>query len=424
MAKSKLDLMYKKEQEEELKKKYGVKQTTPNVKILMGKNEEKMKTLTGDSNFGSTVKNAFVKGATLQAQNQTMLAQNTANNVRNVAQNYGAANASYGSAYNQYAQNVGGTTKNAVDHWASVNAANSKAQLQQGVNNYNAANQVMQEYGPIWGMTTGVTGSDQTGASIWGYRNAPGNMGNQLAAQQTANQIRNQIADGGIDVLGHALAARGLSGGKTLDSYNKFLEYSATGRISDDKTVTPGVYSKIVDEAVADFLTKRYGDTAGNIYSNTTKAFDDVVSVGLGPVVGAVKSAFDVGGESLEQARLNGANNQQAILYGAANGLRASMSEPIENMVKRAVKSESLGEAIHGIAGNFADEFTQEKILRDNSEYSNLVNHYYQNGFSKEQAQKIAKHELAKANIQSASEDMLYRKMFTPMEVYLKYGRR
>ena len=56
MAKSKLDLMYKKEQEEELKKKYGVKQTTPNVKILMGKNEEKMKTLTGDSNFGSTVK--------------------------------------------------------------------------------------------------------------------------------------------------------------------------------------------------------------------------------------------------------------------------------------------------------------------------------------------------------------------------------
>ena len=76
MAKSKLDLMYKKEQEEELKKKCGVKQTTPNVKILMGKNEEKMKTLTGDSNFGSTVKNAFVKGATLQAQNQTMLAQN------------------------------------------------------------------------------------------------------------------------------------------------------------------------------------------------------------------------------------------------------------------------------------------------------------------------------------------------------------
>ena len=164
MAKSKLDLMNKKEKEEEIKKKYGEKKTTPNVKIMMGKNEEKMKALTGDSNFGSTVKNAFVKSAALQAQNQTMLAQNTTKNARNVAQNYGAANASYGSAYNQYAQNVGETTKNTVDHWASVNSANSKAQLQQGVSNYNGANQVMQEYGPIWAQTTGVTGSDQTGA--------------------------------------------------------------------------------------------------------------------------------------------------------------------------------------------------------------------------------------------------------------------
>ena len=164
---------------------------------MMGKNEEKMKALTGDSNFGSTVKNAFVKSAALQAQNQTMLAQNTTKNARNVAQNYGAANASYGSAYNQYAQNVGETTKNTVDHWASVNSANSKAQLQQGVSNYNGANQVMQEYGPIWAQTTGVTGSDQTGASIWGYRNAPGNMGNQMNSQEAANKIRSQIADGG-----------------------------------------------------------------------------------------------------------------------------------------------------------------------------------------------------------------------------------
>ena len=41
MAKSKLDLMHKKEKEEELKKKYGIKETTPNVKVLMGRNEEK-----------------------------------------------------------------------------------------------------------------------------------------------------------------------------------------------------------------------------------------------------------------------------------------------------------------------------------------------------------------------------------------------
>ena len=343
---------------------------------------------------------------------------------KKAVKHWGDANAAYSEAQTEQANKTGEFAERTKQHWVNANKSYSEAHNEHAQRIGKQAAEASRKYGGMWAMTSGVTGSDQTGASIHGYRNTKGHAVSHEASKQTAETIRKQIADGGIDVLGHAIAARGLSGSKTLDSYNKFLEYSATGRISDDKTLTPGVYSKIVDEAVADFLTKRYGATAGNIYSNTTKAFDDVVSVGLGPVVGAVKSAFDVGGESLEQARLNGANNQQAILYGAANGLRASMSEPIENMVKRAVKSESLGEAIHGIAGNFADEFTQEKILRDNSEYSNLVNHYYQNGFSKEQAQKIAKHELAKANIQSASEDMLYRKMFTPMEVYLKYGRR
>ena len=120
--------------------------------------------------------------------------------------------------------------------------------------------------------------------------------------QQSVEKLRGQIADGGADAALHALAARGLSGGKTLDSYNKFLEYSATGKISDDQTVTPGVYSKIVDEAVADYLTKQYGSKAGNVYNKATEIFDDVASVGLGTGLGIVKSAIDTAGESLDRA--------------------------------------------------------------------------------------------------------------------------
>lgn len=202
------------------------------------------------------------------------------------------------------------------------------------------------------------------------------------------------------------------------------ISTSATGRISDDKTVTPGVYSKIVDEAVADYLTKQYGSKAGNVYNKATGAFDGLTSVALGPIAGAVKSAFDVGGESLERARLNGASDQQAVLYGAVNGMRASMNEPTGNIIKGVIKSEPLAEAAHGIVGNFVDEFVQDKILKENSEYSNLVNHYYHNGFSKEQAQRIAKHELSKNNIKDASEDALYRNIFTPAELYLRYGRK
>ena len=424
MAKSKLDLMHKKEKEEELKKKYGIKETTPNVKVLMGRNEEKMKVLTGDKNFGSTVKDAFVKGVEAQSNNQTMLAQNIAKNVQTVLQNYGKANAAYGDAYTRQAENVGNAAKRTADHWVSANAANSEAHLQMGKHIGNQANRIVQKNGNIWGMTAGITGSDQTGASIYGYRNAGEAVVNRGDYQQSADKIKSQIADGGLDVLGHAIAARGLSGGKTLDSYNKFLEYSATGKISNDKTMTPGAYSEIVDEAVADYLSKQHGTVAGDVYSKATKAFDDLTSVALGPVAGAVKSAFDVGGESLDRAKVIGASDQQAVVYGAVNGLRASMNESVGNMVKKLVKSEPLAELGHEIVGDFVDDFLQDEILKDNSEYSNLVNQYYHRGFSKEQSQRIAKCELAKNNIRNASEEVLYRKMFTPAELYLRYGKK
>lgn len=337
MAKNKLDLMYKKEQEEEVKKKYGEKKTTPNVKIMMGKNEEKMKALTGDPNFGSTVKNALVKSATLQAQNQTMLAQNTTKNVMNVAQNYGAANASYGNAYNKYAQNVGETTKNTVDHWANANAANSGANLQMGKQLGSAAGQTTQKYGNIWGMTTGVTGSDQTGASIWGYRNAGDHKVNQGDYQQSVEKLRGQIADGGVDVLGHAIAARGLSGSKTLDSYNKFLEYSATGKISDDQTVTPGVYSKIVDEAVADYLTRQYGSKAGNLYNKATGTFDRIASFAtLGPEISLIKGSMDLAGDTLNKRLGNGASDKEAAEAGFMRGtLNAAGEVGVNKIIER-----------------------------------------------------------------------------------------
>lgn len=178
-----------------------------------------------------------------------------------------------------------------------------------------------------------------TGASIWGYRNASGNTGNQAEAQQTAETIRNQIADGGIDVLGHAIAARGLSGGKTLDSYNKFLEYSATGRISDDKTVTPGVYSKIVDEAVADYLTKQYGNKAGNVYNKVTGTFDQIASFAiLGPEISLIKDSMDLSGSTMDESRANGSSDREAVEKGFLRGMH--------NAGKELLVGETIGLAV------------------------------------------------------------------------------
>ena len=398
MAKNKLDLMYKKEQEEELKKKYGEKKTTPNVKIMMGKNEEKMKALTGDPNFGSTVKNALVKSATLQAQNQTMLAQNTTKNVMNVVQNYGAANASYGNAYNKYAQNVGKTTKNTVDHWANANAANSGANLQMGKQLGSAANQTTQKYGNIWGMTTGVTGSDQTGASIWGYRNAGDHKVNQGDYQQSVEKLRGQIADGGVDVLGHAIAARGLSGGKTLDSYNKFLEYSATGKISEESTLTPGMYAEKVDKAIAGYLTKQYGGKAGEVYAGATEIVDNVASVALGNGLGMFKSAIDTAGENLDKARLSGASNQQAVTYGFGAGLSnavGAMGVEIGKNVDLPIKKE-IRKQIDKLPSNVREPVEEGMATGTALLIENITKGMLNNGFSKKQAEKILNYEMSK----------------------------
>lgn len=313
MARRKTPREQQEEKKADLIAKYGVKQTTPNVAILLGRNEDKMKALTGDKNFGSTVKDAFVKSATLQAQNQTTLAQNTANNARNVANSYGAANAAYGNAYTQQAQNVGKTANQTVNHWASANAANSDANLQMGKQIGSAAKQTAQTYGSIWGATTGVTGSDQTGASIYGYRNdtqmseprsdwdvatrkeyralkrtdpedadafAIGvNEGlNQAIRNQKEKALREWVSQSGAHGAAAWTGARGLNQISPLDSYNKWLERAAIGenRVYPDLTTTDT--KEIIDDTNAGNIEDRFGKLGSLAYRGASWVADTIIT--------------------------------------------------------------------------------------------------------------------------------------------------
>ncbi len=312
MAKSKLDLMYKKEQEE-LKKKYGVKQTTPNVKILTGRNEEKMIALTGDKNFGSTVKDAFVKGVTAQADNQTLLAQNTAKNAGKVAQNYVTANAAYSDAYTRQAENVGNAAKKIANNWSNANAANSQAHLQMGQQLNEKKSKVRQEYGPIWGMTTGSTGSDQTGASIWGYRNDtrmeeprsdwdvaarkehralkrtnPEDAGafaievneglNRAERERKARALREWVSKSGANGAAAWVGGRGLNQISPLDSYNESLERAAIGVNREKSQLTATDIKEIIDDTNARNIEERFGKLGSLAYRGATWVADSKVS--------------------------------------------------------------------------------------------------------------------------------------------------
>lgn len=397
MARRKTPREEQKEKEQELIAKYGVKQTVPNVKIMMGRNEEKAKALTGDRNFGSTVKDAFVKGVTAQANNQTILAKNTGNYIKSVAGNYGQANAAYGDAYTRQAENVGKTANQTVKHWANTNAANSTAHLQMGKQLNDHKNKVEQKYGAIWALTSGVTGSDQTGASIWGYRNdsqmttprsdwdvaarkehralertnpkAAGafavevNEGlNRAERERKAGALQEWVSESGAHGVAAWVGGRGLNQISPLDSYNKRLERAAIGVNRENPELTATDIKEIIDDTNAGNIEERFGKIGGWAYTAGTNLTDELISKGLlgkkgkGRVFStddfvAAAGAFEAGyGSAEKEGKTGGQLLWPAVVEGGAVLLGAVTSEGIEKKLSK-VSNETAKKVIGDAAG-------------------------------------------------------------------------
>ena len=316
MARRKTPREEREEKKADLIAKYGVKETKPIVTVLMGRNEGKVKELTEEKSVGNMIKDAFVKGVEAQSNNQTMLAKNTAKSVQSVVQNYGTADAAYGDAYTRQAGNVGKSVEKTTGAWASANAANSTAYLQMGKQIGSRANQTAQKNGNIWGMTAGVTGSDQTGASIYGYRSDtqmseprsdwdgaarkehralkrtnPETAGEfAIGINQGLNQaIRNRkeksleewVSRNGVHGAAAWGGARGLNQISPLDALNKSLERAAIGenRVYPELTATD--IKKIIDDTNAGNIEERFGKLGGLAYTAGTNLTDQLISRGL-----------------------------------------------------------------------------------------------------------------------------------------------
>lgn len=345
---------------------------------------------------------------------------------KEAAKHWADANAANSEAQMKQAEATGEFAKRTKQHWEAANGAYSEAQTEQARKIGEQANEASRKYGAIWALTSGVTGSDQTGASIYGYRNAGDHTVSQGDYQQSVQKIQAQIEDGGIDALGHAIAARGLSGGKTLDDYNKFLEYSATGKISENHSLTPGTYTEEVDKAIADYLTKQGGAITGEMYSNLTKKFDETMAAAMGPV-GVLKNAVDAAGDGLEHALRSGATNQEAVNYGAARAVSSvANSLFFEGEGNGSVKTigKQLMEEAKSVGGNIAqgmaEQVAQQIILGTNSEYNRLVREYYDGGFSKDQAQRIAMNEMKKQLVKEGVSEAMLDKAFKPIKTKIK----
>ena len=326
---------------------------------------------------------------------------------KKAAKHWGDANAAYSEAQTEQANKTGEFAERTKQHWANANKSYSEAHNEHAQRIGEQAAEASRKYGEMWALTSGVTGSDQTGASIHGYRNTKGHAVSHEASKQTAETIRKQIADGGIDVLGHAIAARGLSGGKTLDSYNKVLEYSATGKISKDNTVTPGRYTEIVDEAVADYLTKQYGNKAGNVYNKVTGTFDQIASFAiLGPEISLIKDSIDLSGSTMDESRANGSSDREAVEKGFLRGMHNAGKELLvgktiglavkkspDDQVKELFEGQK-GEVLKDTAGAAVSALIGDESVT--AELEAQKQRWKKEGYSEKQAERIAMAEIMK----------------------------
>ena len=100
---------------------------------------------------------------------------------------------------------------------------------------------------------------------------------------------------------------------KSLDGYNSLLEYSATGRISTNPEISPGEYSQLIDDTIADKIERNGNQLASDVYQFGTKAIDDIATYAVGgPALDALRFAGESVTDTLKQEKERGATDKQA----------------------------------------------------------------------------------------------------------------
>lgn len=295
----------------------------------------------GDSVLGyvrdasTTLNNAQYQQAQAQAEEAKALKQRA-------QKNYTDAAWAYSDAQQRSAQQIGDAAQFTKDAYSEYYSGSNK------------------QRGEQMAVTSGITGSDQTGGSIYGYRNdtswkepqdswtpeeraqydrlktsSPSladsyaanvnDKYNQAERNQRVQQITAEVNGGNGQAMLHGLGARAGSQLKGLDGYNSMLEYAARGKITTNPDLSPGAYAQTVDNAISDRISREHGKTLAGAYSQGTQWFDDIVSYAtLGPTKNAIKSGIEAGTERINDARNQGSSDRDALAQGFWEGFKAT----------------------------------------------------------------------------------------------------
>ena len=245
-------------------------------------------------------------------------------------------------------------------------------------------------------------------------------LNNAIANEKKQGQVK-QIQEDAIsnpvrDTAG-ALLTSPLGIADYLDA---LVESTARGTITEKGTVTPFEYSQAVTGGISQHLNDQYGTLNEDIPVIGGKGLGD--AYGLGTSIAQSSLAALTGGSGqalisffgsaaasgLDEAKQRGASDEQAIAYGTLAGAAESIAEMIGvdnlmkigssatmrqlmmNLVKQGA-SEGIEEGITTLLNNFSDQL----VMQDKSNFNILVQQYMKQGLSESDAKKQAWKDMA-----------------------------
>lgn len=228
-------------------------------------------------------------------------------------------------------------------------------------------------------------------------------------------QIQEKATDGFWKGAAHTAGALLTAPMGLADYLDALVETSVRGKTTEKAGVTPFEYSQAVTGGISENLNDKYGTLNEKIPVVGGKGWGDVY--GLGTSIAQSGLAGYTGGQfgtliqffgsaaasGVDEAKQRGATDDQALAYGTLSGLAeglaemigvdnllgigssATMRQLVTNIVKQGA-AEGLEEGITTLMNNFADQL----VMQDKSNFNILVQQYMANGLSESEAKKQA----------------------------------
>ena len=262
--------------------------------------------------------------------------------------------------------------------------------------------------------------NDKTDA--YNYANYTNEMNNRTANEETISKIEEWATKNPFNSALATVGSIAMMPFSLTDTLSMMTEYNATGSVSTSATPLPGQVSNAITGAISNVLNGVDEDgVARKVFDEDRaviggKGWGDVYQLGTS-IANSMLSAYTQGGlgtymvffgsasaSGIYDAKKRGASDDQALTFGILNGLAEAAGEvfsaehllsmagvgELKNFFFNVLKQAGI-EALEEGTTTFLNNFSDQLVMGDRSNFNILVSSYMTDGkMSEEEAKKAA----------------------------------